>query len=53
VSIKTIRHFVGIDSFIADIDRLVERGDLKPIWRKAVRRPEFHALLVKLVGPRP
>ncbi len=48
--VRVFEHYVGIDQMIRDVDQLVEKGDLKPIWRKAVRHPEFAVLLVRLAN---
>ena len=55
VMIRRETRYVGLDAMIADVDRLVARGDLKPIWKRAVRTPEFKALLVRFAqqDPRP
>ena len=44
---RTFTHLVGISTFIGDVDRLVARGELKPLWCKIVRRPEFQSLAIK------
>lgn len=48
VNMDRRRRFIGMTQMIRDVDALVARGDLKPIWSRAVRRPEFEALLIRL-----
>jgi hypothetical protein len=51
--IRVMSYPVGIEQFVAETDRLIADGILKPVWARVVRDPAFMPLVSRVFADSP